>query len=38
VEADDVVDLDGHRWRIAAILPEVSAMVAYDAVGVATPT
>jgi Lhr-like helicase len=34
----DVFDLDGHSWRIVEILPEVSTMVAYNAVWVAAPT
>ena len=33
----DVFDLDGRSWRILEILPEVSTMVAYNAVWVAAP-
>jgi hypothetical protein len=33
----DVFDLDDHSWRIVEILPEVSTMVAYNAVWVAAP-
>jgi hypothetical protein len=33
----DVFDLDDRRWRIVEILPEVSTMVAYNAVWVAAP-
>lgn len=31
--ADDVFDADGLSWRIVEVLPEVSTMVAYNAVG-----
>lgn len=33
--AGDVFDVDGHTWRIVEVLPEVSTMVAYNAVWVA---
>lgn len=33
----DRFDLEGHGWRIVEILPEVSTMVAYNAVWVAAP-
>jgi len=36
-KAGDVFDLDGRSWRIVEILPEVSTMVAYNAVWVAAP-
>ena len=35
--AGDVFALDEQPWRIVEILPEVSTMVAYNAVWVATP-
>jgi hypothetical protein len=35
--AGDVFALDEEMWRIAEILPEVSTMVAYNAVWVAAP-
>ena len=34
--AGDVFDIDGQTWRIVEVLPEVSTMVAYNAVWVAT--
>jgi hypothetical protein len=33
----DVFEFEGQSWRIVEILPEVSTMVAYNAVWVATP-
>ena len=36
-KASDVFELDGTRWRIDEILPEVSTMVTYNAVWVLTP-
>ena len=33
----DTFDLEGRGWRIVEILPEVSTMVAYNAVWVAAP-
>lgn len=33
----DVFEIDEHPWRIVEILPEVSTMVAYNAVWVAAP-
>jgi hypothetical protein len=33
----DSFDFEGHCWRIVEILPEVSTMVAYNAVWVAAP-
>ena len=33
----DVFDLDERSWRILEILPEVSTMVAYNAVWIAAP-
>ncbi len=33
----DVFDLDDRSWRIVEILPEVSTMLAYNAVWVAAP-
>jgi hypothetical protein len=35
--AGDIFALDEQRWRIVEILPEVSTMVAYNAVWVAAP-
>lgn len=35
--AGDAFDLDDQVWRIVEILPEVSTMVAYNAVWVAAP-
>ena len=35
--AGDVFDVDGLTWRIVEVLPEVSTMVAYNAVWVAVP-
>jgi hypothetical protein len=35
--ADDIFALDEQMWRIVEILPEVSTMVAYNAVWVAAP-
>ena len=35
--AGDVFDLEGHTWRIVEVLPEVSTMVAYNAVWIAAP-
>lgn len=34
---NDVFEADGRRWRILEILPEVSTMVAYNAVWVVAP-
>ena len=36
--AGDSFSLDEQMWRIVEILPEVSTMVAYNAVWVATPS
>ena len=33
----DVFDVEGRTWRIVEVLPEVSTMVAYNAVWVAAP-
>jgi hypothetical protein len=35
--AGDTFTLGGQRWRIVQVLPEVSTMVAYDAVWIAAP-
>ena len=35
--AGDVFDLDEQTWRIVEVLPEVSTMVAYNAVWIAAP-
>jgi hypothetical protein len=35
--AGDTFNLDGSEWRIVEVLPEVSTMVAYNAVWVAAP-
>jgi hypothetical protein len=35
--AGHVFELDGERWRISEILPEVSTMVTYNAVWVVAP-
>jgi hypothetical protein len=37
VEARDIFDLGERTWRIVEVLPEVSTVVAYDAVWVAAP-
>jgi hypothetical protein len=36
-DAGDAFELDGRRWRIVEILPEVSTMVAYNAMWVVAP-
>ena len=36
--AGDTFSLDEQAWRIVEVLPEVSTMIAYNAVWVATPS
>jgi len=36
-EAGDTFELDGNLWRIVEMLPEVSTMVAYNGVWIASP-